>query len=224
MSQAGLLQEAEEMLLRSIELCLVQSLPIDQPAMLELVSVLERKGDSTKAARLRAQFKSFSGLRDEWLSNELGEAAFIESNPVFATIGKMSGTNKRGGIFGLNRSGHNSEDGSRIEEEGFNSVIGSSTPPLPTGGRKGLGQSPSQGKLRESQRQTPATVKQKSAGGFLRSPRGKSPKPDKKTPKSPRETIPRSPRDSSRQEEEEEEDLHSSRFAKIKNKLTGSGK
>src|SRR5690606_21556675 len=58
----------------AIDLCILQSLPFDQDALVNLVSVLERKGDREMALTLREQFKKFSGLRDQWLSGQLGDA------------------------------------------------------------------------------------------------------------------------------------------------------
>jgi tetratricopeptide (TPR) repeat protein len=49
----GKLKEAEEGLIRAIELCLSQSLPIDQLALWELGNVLEQLGEMEKAQRFR---------------------------------------------------------------------------------------------------------------------------------------------------------------------------
>lgn len=56
-------QFGQVLLMRAVELCVDQGLPVDTDALNELVVLLERRGESAKVAKLR-QFLNRSGQRD----------------------------------------------------------------------------------------------------------------------------------------------------------------
>jgi tetratricopeptide (TPR) repeat protein len=98
-AQAGRLKEAQEALLRAIELSLSQSLPADQAALWELANVLEQSGEVEKAERLREEFKHFSGLRDQWLAKQLANEESV------STVTKRSPTEETDGSKFVARPG-----------------------------------------------------------------------------------------------------------------------
>jgi tetratricopeptide (TPR) repeat protein len=103
LARCGRLEEAQELLMRATELCLQQQLPVDQAALWELASVLERRGETDKAQRLRVQFKHFSGLREQWLQSQLESAAAndLQKTAPAASAGGRAGGSRNASVSGL---------------------------------------------------------------------------------------------------------------------------
>ena len=62
----AMLDEAEEMFLRALDVCAKQNTLLDETALIELVSVLEKKSDNERARQLREETSTFIQFRQRW--------------------------------------------------------------------------------------------------------------------------------------------------------------
>ena len=66
-SSEATMHEVEDLFLKALEICAIQNISLDERALIGLVRLLEKRGNSSLALELRDKTKSFVSFRDHWL-------------------------------------------------------------------------------------------------------------------------------------------------------------